>query len=374
MSTNKPIRQAQGRPSTMEELLASLEKKQIQLQIDQEISGVVMAKSDKEIVLDLEGKADGVLPAKGLSADQFDKIKVGDSLKAFVVYQENEHGQVVLSLVKGVREQRLGRVTGPRSIAWNKLIQVKNQGSKVNGTVLEINKGGLLVEVDGIRGFLPGSQMSAYKIGSIIAKEPDITGHTFSLSIIEVDQNNNKLIFSQKDPSGALGTSPLERFKPTTKVSGKALGVYPFGLILELGEAIYGMVFPQDMAWERVEDPFTLFKVGDTLEGSVISVDESLGRVNISLKALSRDPFAEIAEKFQTDDVVSGIVTSISDQGISFELKDKVAGFMPSNKQEPGTTYEVGQKLSLLVDSVDSRNRRINVVPMVTSTKGLIYK
>lgn len=359
--------------STMEELLASLEKKQIQLQLDQEISGVVMAKSDKEIVLDLAGKADGVLPAKGLTAEQFDKIKIGDSLKAFVVYQENEHGQVVLSLVKGVREQRLGRVTGPRSIAWNKLIQVKNQGSKVNGTVLEINKGGLLVEVDGIRGFLPGSQISAYKIGSIIAKEPDITGHTFSLSVIEVDQNNNKLIFSQKDSSSSIGASSLEGFKSTAKVSGKALGVYPFGLILELGVA-YGMVFPQDMAWERVEDPTLLFKVGDTVEGSVISVDESLGKVNVSLKALTKDPFNEIAEKFPADDVVSGVVTSVSAVGVNFSLKEGVEGFMPSDKQEPGATYEVGQKLSLLVDNVDSRNRRINVVPMVTSTKGLIYK
>lgn len=357
--------------STMEELLASLEKKQIQLQLDQEISGVVMAKSDKEIVLDLGGKADGVLSAKGLSAEQFDKIKVGDTVKAFVVYQENEHGQVVLSLVKGVREQRLGRVTGPRSVAWNKLIQAKNQGSKVNGVVLEINKGGLLVEVEGIRGFLPGSQMSAYKIGSVIAKEPDITGHTFALTVIEVDQNNNKLIFSQKDPSGAVG---IEKFKPATKVSGKILGVYLFGLIVELDSAVYGMVFPQDIAWERVEDPSSMFKVGETVEGSVISVDESLSRVNISLKALIKDPFSEIAEKFPADDVISGVVTSVSAVGVSFSLKDNIEGFMPSAKQEPGVTYEVGQKLSLLVDNVDARNRRINVAPMLTSTKDLIYK
>lgn len=372
------------KPTTMEELLASFEKKQLTLQTNQEVEGLVMAKTDKEIVLDLEIKSDGVLSTKDLTAEQFEAIKVGKMLKAFVRYPENDSGQVVLSLTKIVHQDRGGRDgrgNDKRNAIWNKVSQAKSQNTKLTGIITELNKGGLLVEVDGLRGFLPGSQMNVYKICSLIKKEEDLIGQTVGFNVIEVDQSNNKLIFSQKEqPSDELKKA-LTNYKQNQKVSGKVIGSFIFGVLVELAEGVYGVVFPQDLAWEKVEDPTSMFKVGQEVEANVFNVDETLGKVSLSIKATMKDPFSEIAEKFETDDVVSGIVSAVTAQGVSFTLKDNVSGasfqvegFMPSNKMEAGVNYEVGQKLSLLVDNVDLQKRKVNVAPFLTSTTGLIYK
>lgn len=359
----------------MEELLASLEKKRISLIQGQEIEGLVMAKTDSEIVLDLSIKSDGVLSTRDLTAEQFESIKVGQMLKTYIVYPENQHGQVVLSLNKVVRQERTSaRGTGAKSVVWNKVSQAKSQNTNLTGTITEINKGGLLVEVDGLRGFLPGSQMNVYKICSLIKKEDDLIGQTVDFNVIEVDAQNNKLIFSQKESASDEVKKALAVFKQGQKVSGKVIGSFIFGVFVEISEGVYGIVFPQDLAWEKIEDPASIFKIGQEIEVSVLNVDEQLAKVSLSIKSTLKDPFTEIAEKFQTDDVISGVVSAVTPQGISFTLSEGVEGFMPSNKQESGVVYEVGKKMSLLVDNVDASKRRVNVAPFLTSTTGLIYK
>lgn len=354
----------------MEELLASSSKKQIFITSGQEVEGTIISRSDNELIFDLGTKSDGVLSTKELSAEQIDKLKIGDKLKTFVVEMNNGSGQIVLSMQKQVKQERSFRGSGQRNIHWNKFVQAKSENSKLKGTVTEINKGGLVVEVDGVRGFLPGSQINAYLIGSLLSKEGDIVSQTVEVNVIEIDQQNNKLIFAQK---GQVENSNLSQFKQNQKVNGKVVGIFPFALVVELENA-YGTVFPSDMSWDKTEDPNTLFKTGEQIEAQVLGIEQDLSRVNLSIKALSKDPFAEVAQGFQADDVISGVVAAVTAQGVSFTLNEGVEGFMASNKQEQGLTYEVGKKMSLLVDSVDAQKRRVNVVPFLTSTSGLIYK
>lgn len=359
----------------MEELLASTSNKQLSYSIDQEVEGTIISKTDSELIFDLGTKSDGVLSARELDAAQFDQLKVGDKFKAFVVEFNNGIGQITLSMHKQVKQERSSRggFGQKNNTHWNKFIQAKGQNSKLTGNVVEINKGGLVVDVDGVRGFLPGSQLNAYIIGSLITKGGDIIGQTVEVNVIEIDQDNNKLIFAQKGHAES-SVQNLVQFKQGDKVQGTILAIFPFALIMDLEQKGYGVVFPSDMSWEKTEDPNALFKAGQSVEAQVLGVEPELTRVNLSLKALTKDPFSEMADKFPTDDVISGVVTNVSPVGINLSLKEGIEGFMPSAKQEAGATYEVGQKLSLLVDNVDSRNRRVNVVPMVTSTKDLIYK
>ncbi|MDO8619450.1 MAG: S1 RNA-binding domain-containing protein [Candidatus Daviesbacteria bacterium] len=361
-------------PQTMEELLASLQSKILTLQFGQEIEGIVVAVLDKEILLDLSTKSEGVLPRRELSPEQQQNLKPGDSLKCFVALVENESGQTTLSMHKQVRVRpSFGRGRGGKAIDWSRFISAMNQKSKITGTVTEINKGGLILEVDAIRGFLPGSQIGIDALGKLMGKNADVVGQQLTATVIEIDQNNNRLIFSQKGQVDEELKTKLASFKSGAKVKGKISAVYPFGVLVDV-EGNFGMVFPQDITWEKTEDPTATVAVGTEVEAQVTSVEPEYGRIGLSLKQLKEDPFAKIAENFETDDVVSATVSAISAQGVSFILKDNVEGFMASNKVPAGTIYEANQKVSCLVDSVDSSRRRVNLVPMLTSTEGLIYK
>ena len=362
-------------PKTMEELLASLSTKSISLQFSQEVEGTVVALLDKEIILELGTKSEGVLPKKDLSADILASLKVGDKLKAYVSQVENESGQTTLSIHKPVFTRPSfgfgGR--GRNAIDWNRFSQVMNQNTKLPGNVMEINKGGLILEVENVRGFLPGSQIGIDGLGKMVGLNADIVGQQLIVTVIEIDQNNNRLIFSQKGQATPEIKARLGNHQTGEKVTGKVTAVYPFGILLDVvGD--FGMVFPSDVTWEKMEDPTSAYQVGQAVEAVVVSIEPEYGRMGLSLKQLKDDPFTKMAENFQTDDVVSATVSSISASGISFTLKDGIEGFMPASKMAAGVTYEVGQKISCLVDSVDSNRRRVNLVPMLTSTEGLIYK
>lgn len=357
----------------MEELLASLDSQTLSLQFAQEIEGTVVAILDKEVVLDLGTKSEGILPKKDLTPEQLKSLKVGDKFKSYVAQVENEFGQTILSVHKQfARRPSFGRSRG-RNIDWSRFTQVMNQNSKLSGNVVEVNKGGLILEVEGTRGFLPGSQIGIDALGKLVGAGNDIVGQNLQAQVIEIDQNNNRLIFSQKGMATDEVKKKLDHYKTGEGISdAKMVAVYPFGAVAEFS-GLFFIIYPQDIAWEKTEDPTAVLKVGDEVSGKILSVDKDYGRITLSLKAAKEDPFTKVAESFQADDVVSATVSAVSAQGVAFTLKDGIEGFMPSSKMGSGT-YEVGQKINCLVDSVDTNRRRVNLVPMLTSTEGLIYK
>ncbi|MCL4439317.1 MAG: S1 RNA-binding domain-containing protein, partial [Firmicutes bacterium] len=284
-----------------------------------------------------------------------------------VVVPENESGQAVLSLQRHITSGKRGEADKK----WQKFFNLMQRKSQVAGQVIEVNKGGLVVEVEGVRGFLPGSQVGLEQMSG-----PDglsgLVGEQISVNVIEVDSNNNRLIFSARKKVSDETKKKLAEFKAGIKVKGKVAAIAPFGLLVNLGEA-EGVVFSQETSWDEATDLAASFQIDQEVEAQVLGVDEDLGRVNLSVKRLSADPFEEIAKDYQVDDVVSGVVSEVSPNGVVVKL-DKVVGFLPAAKMEQGTTYEVGQKSNFLVDSVDKNKRRVNLAPFLTTTKGLIYK
>lgn len=351
----------------MEELLASQPTRTLILFRGQEVEGDIVAKSDKEIVLDLGAKSEGIISTRDIHQDQLETLKVGDKIKAYVVISENESGQVVLSLepqVMGSKQDQLN---------WTKFISAQNQKTKLSGKVVEINKGGLIVEVSRMRGFLPNSQVGFELLTKSTHGLTDLIGQTLNVSVVEVDQVNSRLIFSQRGQVSEDILQKLKAFKSGQKIKNKCVAILPFGLVLDLG-GVEGLVFISDVSWDKVDDLSQIFQVGQLIEAQVLSLDEDLGRVNLSIKHLTVDPFIKAAEKYHADDVVKGEVTAVSSQGVLVRLEDGAEGFLPASKMDAERSYEKGETLTLLIDTVDVGRRRINLTPFVTTTKGLIYK
>lgn len=361
----------------MEELLASQTKKITALYRGQEVEGEIVAFTQREITLDLGAKSEGILATRDIPKDRLKGLKVGDRLKAFVYMQENESGQIALSYEKQAPPSRFeggrtGRGKHGRSADWSKFSVAQDRKSKLQGKVIEVNKGGLIVEVDSVRGFLPNSQVGFELLSKAGVGLADLAGQDLTVTVIELNQANNKLIFSQRGQVSPETQAKLNGFKPRQKAKGKIVSILPFGLVVDVG-GTEGLVFISDVSWERQDDLSTDFKVGQELEVLVLSVDEQLGRLNLSVKQLSEDPFSKISEKYPADEVVKGGVTAVSEAGVTVAL-DGAEGFLPASKMDPDGRYEAGASMNFLVDSVDMQKRRINLAPFVTSTAGLIYK
>lgn len=354
---------------SMEKLLASQKNKLISVHRGQSIEGEVISVSDKEITLEIGAKSEGVLQSRDLPRDQLETLKTGDKLKAFVSQVENESGQIILT-VQPVSQRPRGS-TRKSKINWSRFIQAQAQKSRLQGKVLEINKGGLIVEVDNIRGFLPNSQIG-FELMSKVPEMEDLLGIDLTVTVIEIDQENNRLIFSQRGHVSETIQKSLNNFKPNQKITGKIVAILPFGLIIDIS-GVEGIVFISDVSWEKVEDLSTNFKVGMEIEAQVIGIDDQLGRLNLSIKYLTEDPFSKLSEKYSADEVVKGEISDVSDKGITIMI-DGIEGFLPASKMDQAVTYEVGKSITILVDSVDKAKRRINLAPLITSTAGLIYK
>lgn len=355
--------------SIMEKLLASSQKV-VNLRRGQEIEGEIVSITDSELILDLGAKSEGVIQKRELSSAQIEKFKVGTKIKAFVIFSENENGQVVLSLHQAQPKGNFRR--GGREINWSRFKNAQTQESKLTGVITEINKGGLIVEIERTRGFLPNSQVGFDLLSNLKQGLETLIGQTVNITVTEVNIENNRLIFSQRGQISDDILSKLKAFKKGQQVTGSVVAILPFGLVIDL-DGVEGLVFISDISWETVENLESLYKVGQEVEAQVIGIDEDLGRVNLSIKHLIEDPFTKIAEKYPADEMVRGQISAISEAGIIVKLED-AEGFLPASKMEPGQSYETGKSIQMLVDSVDMQRRRINLAPLITSTEGLIYK
>ena len=347
----------------MADLLAKQDLKSIAHHRGQEVEGTIIAIL-QDIVIDLGTKSEGILPKKDLSPEQAANLKVGDKIVAFVIHPENESGQVVLGLERAISK---GAAVSTR---WNKFTDAQKGNQVLSGKGLEVNKGGLIVEVNGIRGFLPSSQVALAQASNL----DQMVGQDISVTVIEVDPAQNRLIFSQKNTVTEETKKKLSKLKVGDKVEGKVAAVLQFGIFVTLEDNVEGLVHISEISWDKMEDINGTYKVGDDVKAKVIAVDSNTGRVNLSIKQLSADPFVEAADKYQPDDIIKATISRINANGIFFALDNAVEGIIPTNKLDADTNYEVGQTITCLVDTVDLQKRRVNLTPFITSTKDLIYK
>lgn len=335
-------------PQTMEELLTSEKFELKAIKRGQVIDGTILAITPVEVLVDIGGKSEGVISGRELG-DDAKGLAAGQKILAYVMQSEDDSGRTILSIKRAGGERR-----------WRELQEEFASGLPVECRGLETNRGGLVVDLDGVRGFIPSSQLDSVNSGS------QGIGKRFTAKIIELDRKGNRLVLSQRSMAAEANRKKFEdaakKFSAGQSVSGKVSGIMPYGLFVTLGEGIEGLVHISEVSWERVSNLGERFKVGDDTQVKVINIDPLAGRINLSIKALQADPWKDKIAELKAGEKVKGEVIKLTQFGIFVQLEQGVDGLIRSGKiPEYMVDIKPGQKLDLVIETVDSSQRRISL-------------
>jgi small subunit ribosomal protein S1 len=306
------------------------------------VEGPVIALQKSALYVDLPPFGTGIIYGREFinARDIIKKIVLGDHIAAKVVSGENEDGYVELSL----KEAR-------QALAWGEAETLVKNKTILELQIKEANKGGLIVEWQGIAGFLPASQLKPEHYPRVEDGDKDkileslkaLVGERLPLIMISALPEDGKLIFSEKDSGGAKKDSMVDKYTIGDVVSGAVTGVVDFGLFLKLEDGLEGLVHISEMDWALVENPKELFAVGDKVQAKVIEVKD--GKVSLSIKALKESPWQNAKDRYKQGDIVSGVVIKFNKHGALVSLEEGVAGLM--HISEFGSEEKMKEKISL---------------------------
>jgi small subunit ribosomal protein S1 len=331
---------AEEKMSKMAELLAQQEYQPKHLTRGQVVEGVVVAKTKDQILVDIGAKAEGLITGKEL-ASGWEEIKVGDKISAFVITSEGEGGQALLSMKKTGGEAR-----------WQVLTDKMNKSESVTVRGLEANRGGLVVDLEGARGFIPSSHLVATPASSV--------GKNLEVKIIEVDKKMNRLVFSEREarPEASFPKVELE-FKEGDELAGEVSKMLPFGLLVSLPGNIDGLVHISEISWERVGNLEELYKVGDKVKVKVTTIDPNTSKVSLSIKQLETDPWKEAEKKYPVGKEIESTINRTSSYGAFVQLEKGIEGLIHSSKIPYGTKLSAGDKVKVSIDLFNPEQRRV---------------
>jgi small subunit ribosomal protein S1 len=353
-------------PTTMEELLALEENKILGLKKGEIVDGVITEITGKSIFIDIGAKTEGVVLGKEFekSKDFVKNLKVGDSVKAYIGSTENDKGQILLSLRQAAVD-----------FAWDTYDKLLKDEEVTSVRGREVNKGGLIVDASfGLQGFVPGSQIGSAWQGKI----DQLVGRKVEVRVIEVNREQNRLVFSEKLVSDAEKiekvAEAIKKLKVDEVFKASITQVAPFGLFVKIevdGEAIEGLVHISEVSWQKVDDLTKLYKAKDEVDVKVISLDD--GRVQFSIKQLLQDPWDELEKKYPADSKLKGKVVRLTSFGALVEIEPGIEGLVHISKIPPEQTINEGDTLDIYIESIDRSNRRISL-GLVLSQKPIGYK
>jgi len=322
------------------------------------IDGVVVRVDPDEVLVDVGSKSEGVIAARELGTHgdpDTVELHAGDLIKVFVLQPENEDGNVVLSLRRARAES-----------VWLKAQDKQTSGEPMEADVREQNKGGLIVNIMGLRGFLPTSQVARAYSSNL----EELVGQRISVKIIEVNRKRNRLIVSQKaayDEDRARQRSELfERLKVGDVVRGKVSGLTSYGAFVNLGGAD-GLIHISELSWDRIGSVADVLQVGQDVRVKVIKLDPEQARISLSMRQLSEDPWEQVTTRFRPGAIVEGEVTKIKKYGAFLQLGDGVEGLLHISElgwehvERVEDVVQVGQPLRVKVLQADETRRRISL-------------
>ncbi|HUV46640.1 MAG TPA: S1 RNA-binding domain-containing protein [Candidatus Bathyarchaeia archaeon] len=354
-------------PQTMEELFKATGYQPHGLKKGTQLEGTITDVSKRAVLVDIGAKTEGMVIGKSFEAAQdfIDQLKVGEKISVIVLSPENDKGQILLSLKQAASDYK-----------WNHFEQYLKTGEAVEVRGLEVNRGGLIVRVLGVRGFVPASQLGRKYLG----KPEELQNKLFKAKVIEVDREKNRLIFSEKQISEAEALAAkqeaLKKVKIGQELSGKVSGIMPFGIFVQIEDKdlfLEGLVHISEISWERVEDLNRLFKVGQKIKVKVLEIDKVSGRLNLSLKQLTEDPWQEIAKKYKPEKKVKAKVSRLVAFGAFVELEPGVEGLIHISKIPAEYNIKAGDKIDIYVETVDTAKRRMSL-GLVLKEKPVGYK
>lgn len=356
------VKKSSVAPKTMEQLLKKTGYALHGLKRGQKITGVVTEINQRLVLIDIGAKTEGIVTDKELEAsrEMLSGLKAGDTIEAYVQNPENERGQILLSFKQTLLNKR-----------WDYFDELLKSGETVRVKGLEVNKGGIIVKVAAVRGFVPASQFGRAYLGRL----EELQNQSFDVKVIEVNRKNNRLIFSEKAVSEQAAlehqAEALKKVKPGDVLTGVVSGIMPFGIFvradLPAGKAgindlfLEGLVHISEISWEKVDNPANHFKVGDKVKVKVIGVDVTSTRLHLSIKQLLADPWLDLVKIYTEGKKVKGKITRLAAYGAFVNLKSGVDGLIHISKIPAETEFKVGQSLECFVENVDAGHRRISL-------------
>src|SRR3989344_1173655 len=313
------------------------------------VDGIVVSASHKEVLLDVGAKSEGIVTGEelGETDSSYKNLKPGDTVLATVLQAENDQGYIVLSLRRAERERR-----------WRDIENSNKSGSALEVTVIEYNKGGLLVDCMGLRGFVPLSHLDRVHFSDNNAKFA--SGNVLKVKVIEFDKEKNRLVLSEKDAGSAYSDeAKKEKLGHVTNgdiLDGIVTGIMPFGIFVDL-DGLEGLVHISEIAWEKVSHPSDYFTVGSKISVKVLGVDEKSGKLALSVKKLTDNPWENVETKYPVGATVKGIVSKVVPFGAFINLEKGLDGLVHVSETEG--PLEEGQKVSAVVTLVDGENQKL---------------
>ncbi len=349
----------------MEQFLNDPTNNYYNLQYGDTLDGIIMHIDQDEILVDIGSKSEGVVPSKEMSSllpEEREVLRVNDEILVFVVQSEDKEGRAVLSLDKARQEK-----------SWRRLQQQFENGEVLQAKVINYNKGGLLVNLDGVRGFVPASQVSGISRGPDAQKQSDmarLVGGSLTLKIIEINRNRNRLILSERQAAQEVREARkdeiIENLKEGDVRTGTVTSITDFGAFVDIGGAD-GLVHLSELSWSRVKHPAEMLKIGDKTKVYVLNIDNDRKRIALSIKRTQEEPWSTISGRYQLGQLVDATITQLASFGAFARLEDGVEGLIHVSEmgdgriQHPREAVAEGDTVPVRIIRIDPARKRIGL-------------
>lgn len=349
--------------TTMAELLARAKNKIQKFTKGQRVEATVLSKNPSNVIFDVGGKSEGIVKEKGfVDAKEFiESLKAGDKVMVTILVPETRDGITILGLKDAMKDT-----------SWEKLQKAKETGEEVPVLGKGVSAPGFVVDVFGIEGFIPTSQL-----GKEVVKNPqNLVDKYFKAKVMEVDKMNNKVVLSEKEISEAgdiaLTKEALKKIKEGEIYGGVVTTVATFGAFVKIEvpvkkekAEVEGLVHVSELSFSRVNLPSDIIKVGDKVSVKVLAARD--GKLALSVKQAQKDPWDGIEEKLKAEDKVTGKVVRASDFGYFVELTPGVEGLIHITQVPPTVKLTVGSEVKCTIEEVNAKSKRIALGLVLTS-------
>ncbi|MCA9832460.1 MAG: 30S ribosomal protein S1 [Thermomicrobiales bacterium] len=329
------------------------------------LEGTIMHVDRDELLVDIGSKAEGIVPSKeysSLTSEEKEQLEVGDTLLVFVVQAENNEGHPVVSIDRAKQEK-----------SWRKLQEIHEANDIIEAEVVNYNKGGLLVNLDGVRGFVPASQVSEIRGGDESSKQADMArliGTKLPLKVIEINRHRNRLILSERqavqERRDAMKENLIQELTEGEVRTGTVSSICDFGAFVDIGGAD-GLVHLSELSWSRVRHPNELLKIGQEVQVYVLGINPNEKKIALSIKRTQAEPWSRVENSYEVGQLVKGTVTQLANFGAFARIEDGIEGLIHVSEladeriQHPKQVVQEGQDLILRIIRIDPQRRRMGL-------------
>jgi small subunit ribosomal protein S1 len=322
------------------------------------VTGNVVRIDKDEVLVDIGYKSEGVIPANELSirksVDPSDEVHLGEEVDAIVLTKEDQDGRLIMSKKRARFEK-----------AWRRIETAAESGEPVEGTVIEVVKGGLIIDL-GVRGFLPASLVDIRRVPNL----DEYMGTKIETKVIELNRSRNNVVLSRRavleEERKEVRQQILDGLQPGLVVDGQISNIVDFGAFVDL-DGIDGLIHISELSWSHVNHPSEILTIGDTVKVKVLDIDRDRQRISLGLKQTQEDPWQRIVDTYNVDDELDGKVTKVVTFGAFVEILDGVEGLVhiselaPHHVESPREIVHPGDEIRVRILEIDSERRRLSL-------------